>query len=124
MKRSAIVAGLFAILTTCLCNPPGAIARTPFDGAWSVLIVTDRGSCDRAYRYGLRIADGRVSYDDPNFSVSGRVDGAGRVRVAVAAYRAILEEAPGPAARRLRNAPDIGKPNAAANSKRSFCAQT
>jgi hypothetical protein len=85
MKRSAILAGLFAILATCLCNPPGAIARTPFDGAWSVLIVTDRGSCDRAYRYGLRIADGRVYYDDPNFSISGSVDGAGRVRVAVAA---------------------------------------
>jgi hypothetical protein len=85
MKRSGIVAGLLSILTTGLCNSPGAIARTPFDGAWSVLIVTDRGSCDRAYRYGLRIADGRVSYDDPNFSVSGRVDGAGRVRVAVAA---------------------------------------
>jgi len=50
-----------------------------------VLIVTDRGTCDRAYRYALRIADGRVFYEDPSFSVSGGVDGAGRVRVAVSA---------------------------------------
>ena len=30
-------------------------ARTPFDGAWSVLIVTTKGDCDRAYRYGVTI---------------------------------------------------------------------
>jgi hypothetical protein len=59
------------------------MARTPFDGAWSVLIVTDQGTCDRAYRYALRIADGRVTYDDPSFNVSGGVDGSGRVCVAV-----------------------------------------
>jgi hypothetical protein len=86
MKRSLILAGLLAtFLTASFLGSPGAMARTPFDGAWSVLIVTDHGTCDRAYRYALRIADGQVYYDDPNFSVSGRVDGAGRVRVAVAA---------------------------------------
>ena len=37
-----------------------ALARTPFDGNWSVLIVTDAGDCDRAYRYALVIRDGRV----------------------------------------------------------------
>jgi hypothetical protein len=29
--------------------------RTSFDGTWTVLIMTDAGTCDRAYRYGLRI---------------------------------------------------------------------
>jgi hypothetical protein len=86
MKRSVILAGFSAIfLTICLFGSPRAIARTPFDGAWSVLIITDRGTCDRAYRYALRIADGRVYYEDPSFSVSGAVDGAGRVRVGVSA---------------------------------------
>jgi len=28
------------------------------DGAWSVLIVTTKGDCDRAYRYGVTIANG------------------------------------------------------------------
>jgi hypothetical protein len=86
MRRSVIVAVLLTIfLPACLFGSPPALARTPFDGAWSVLIVTDNGTCDRAYRYALRIADGRVYYDDPSFSVSGGVDGAGRVRVAVSA---------------------------------------
>jgi hypothetical protein len=86
MKRSLSLAGPLLILATlCLLGAPSATARTPFDGAWSVLIVTDHGTCDRAYRYALRIADGRVSYDDPSFSVSGGVDGAGRVRVGVSA---------------------------------------
>jgi hypothetical protein len=86
MKRSGILAGLAALFVTgWLCTSPHAMARTPFDGAWSVLIVTDRGTCDRAYRYALRIADGRVTYDDPSFSVSGGVDPSGRVRVGVSA---------------------------------------
>ena len=86
MKRSVILAGLAALFVTAwLCTSPHAMARTPFDGAWSVLIVTDRGTCDRAYRYALRIADGRVSYDDPSFSVSGHVDARGNVSVGVSA---------------------------------------
>ena len=84
MKRSVIVAGLSALSVTAWLSPsPSAVASTRFDGAWSVLIVTDQGTCDRAYRYTLRIADGRVYYDDPSFSVSGGVDGAGRVQVGV-----------------------------------------
>ncbi|HEV3371537.1 MAG TPA: hypothetical protein VG145_03250, partial [Xanthobacteraceae bacterium] len=32
-------------------------AATPnYDGLWSVVIVTEKGSCDRAYRYPVRIA--------------------------------------------------------------------
>jgi hypothetical protein len=32
------------------------------DGRWSVLTITEKGTCDRAYRYELRIANGKVSY--------------------------------------------------------------
>ena len=62
-----------------------ALARGPYDGTWSVLIATDSGSCDRGYRYALRIADGRISYDDPSFNVSGHVDPRGNVTVGVSA---------------------------------------
>lgn len=62
-----------------------APARTPFDGKWSVLIVTDAGTCDRAYRYALDINKGRVSYNDPSFNVSGHVDSRGNVSVSVSA---------------------------------------
>lgn len=84
MKDSVILVGLSAVVVTAsLFGPASATARTPFDGAWSVLIVTDRGTCDRAYRYALHIDNGQVSYDNPSISVSGRVDAAGRVRVAL-----------------------------------------
>jgi hypothetical protein len=62
-----------------------APARTPYDGAWSVLIVTSRGECDRAYRYGISIVDGRIVYDGGMVNMSGRVSGNGSVYVTVSA---------------------------------------
>jgi hypothetical protein len=58
-------------------------ARTPYDGAWSVLIVTTRGDCDRAYRYGITIANGNIVYDGGVVNLYGRVTGSGAVRVTV-----------------------------------------
>ena len=64
--------------------PAPAVARTNFDGNWSVLIVTDNGPCDRAYRYGLRIRDGAVIYDgNASVNVAGRVNPRGVVNVRV-----------------------------------------
>ncbi|MGH6768008.1 MAG: hypothetical protein ACRECO_03185 [Xanthobacteraceae bacterium] len=60
-----------------------APARTPYDGNWSVLIVTQRGSCDRAYRYGVQIVNGRVVYNGGVVNFSGRVTARGQVRVSV-----------------------------------------
>ena len=41
--------------------PMGA-AKPSFDGSWSVLIVTEKGTCDRAYRYPVKIENGSVGY--------------------------------------------------------------
>lgn len=85
-KRSVMFAGLTALaLAGSQWTAPAAIARTPFDGRWSVSIVTDTGTCDRAYRYALTIVNGRVTYDDPSFNVSGHVDARGHVSVSVSA---------------------------------------
>jgi hypothetical protein len=63
-----------------------ATARTVYDGPWSVLIVTERGTCDRAYRYGVQIVDGNVVYSGGGgISFSGRVAPNGSVRVSVSA---------------------------------------
>src|ERR1700689_1756387 len=63
-----------------------AIARTIFDGTWSVLIVTNSGGCDRAYRYGIQISNGNVVYDGGGpISLQGRVAPNGAVRVSVSA---------------------------------------
>ncbi len=55
-----------------------------FDGRWSVVIITDAGSCDRAYRYALRISGGRIYYDgDSAVVMNGRVDPRGNVAVSL-----------------------------------------
>lgn len=55
-----------------------------FDGNWSVLIVTDQGGCDRAYRYAVRIDDGRILFrGTEDIRLSGAVSPSGQVRVRV-----------------------------------------
>lgn len=62
---------------------PGARAAS-FDGNWSVLIITQTGDCDPAYRYEVRIDGGRLSYAGTgDFTVSGNVGGSGAVSVSV-----------------------------------------
>jgi len=62
-----------------------AAAKSSFDGTWSVLIVTEKGTCDRAYRYPVKIDNGTVGYaGDASFTVSGRVQPTGDVTVRVA----------------------------------------
>jgi hypothetical protein len=62
-------------------------AATPnYDGLWSVVIVTEKGTCDHAYRYPVRIANGAVQNDGPSLiNVSGKVGGNGAVTVLVSA---------------------------------------
>jgi hypothetical protein len=61
-------------------------AAPTFDGNWSVLIVTNSGQCDPAYRYGLVIRNGQVIYEgDASVNVAGRVSGNGAVSVRVSA---------------------------------------
>jgi hypothetical protein len=62
-------------------------ATGAFDGLWSVLIITEKGTCDRGYRYAVRIKGGRVGHADPagsSFRISGNVAGGGAARVTVA----------------------------------------
>ena len=92
MASARTLSGFFAgLLLAVACTAPAdarsnarAPARTSFDGNWSVLIVTDSGSCDRGYRYGLSIRNGRVFYEgSAAVNVDGRVSPTGRVQVRV-----------------------------------------
>jgi hypothetical protein len=86
LNRAAVVAGLAALwLALSFPAAPKASAMGAFDGNWSVLIVTDAGSCDTAYRYALQIVNGQITYPDQTINISGRVDGYGHVRVNVSA---------------------------------------
>ncbi len=75
---------LLVLATTAFTAAGVASAGSPYDGRWSVLIQTDRGACDQAYRYGLAIVNGNVTYaGDSGFVVRGRVAGNGSVHVRV-----------------------------------------
>ena len=66
-------------------SAPIAAGKANFDGAWSVLIVTEEGKCDRAYRYPVKIENGSVGYaGSASFTVSGKVGAKGEVTVTVA----------------------------------------
>ena len=63
---------------------PAATQAANFDGRWSVVIVTDSGSCDRAYRYRVRISGSRLYYDGDSAAViNGQVDASGNVVVSL-----------------------------------------
>jgi len=79
----ALVAAV--LLAGSLWTGPAAQARMPYDGLWSVSIITDAGTCDRGYRYAVHIVDGRVTYDDPNFDIHGEVNARGQVTVTIRA---------------------------------------
>ena len=75
-----------AVALAAAYAPAPAAARANFDGNWSVLIMTNSGPCDRAYRFGLSIRNGDVYYDgSAPVNVNGRVSGNGSVRVRVSA---------------------------------------
>lgn len=75
----------FLVVAAALLGAPiGAKAQAGFDGAWSILIVTEAGDCDRAYRYGVQIESGRINYEGgAGVELTGRVDRNGRVSATV-----------------------------------------
>ena len=90
MRRSLPVFVIAAVLAVAAVGgnaPHAAPAKAGFDGLWSVLVITEAGTCDRAYRYSLRVAKGSVRYEgDPGgfeVDVSGRIDDGGRVNVSI-----------------------------------------
>jgi hypothetical protein len=92
MASARVFSGFLAgLLLAVACTAPAdartntrAPAGAGFDGNWSVLIVTDSGPCDRGYRYGLSIRNGRVFYEgSAAVNVDGRVSNTGAVRVRV-----------------------------------------
>ena len=77
--RGALAVGLALVLAA-----PAAIAKTAYDGRWSVLVVTEKGTCDRAYRYDIEVADGNLKLAATDaVELRGRVTGNGAVTVSV-----------------------------------------
>jgi hypothetical protein len=65
-------------------EPPPAAAVTTLDGIWSVLIITEKGECDRGYRYEVKVANGHVSYaGDASLDMNGTITPGGLVKVSI-----------------------------------------
>jgi len=79
MKRllfSAVITGFLVSLTSI------AQARSPYDGSWDLVFVTQRGACDPTYNFTVNITDGVVTH--PNLvRFHGRVARSGAVRASV-----------------------------------------
>src|SRR4051795_976388 len=86
-KTTACAFTTFALLAASVmpaAPAPIASGKQSLDGTWSVLIVTEQGKCDRAYRYPVRISNGAVGYaGEASFNVSGSVGANGAVAVTV-----------------------------------------
>jgi hypothetical protein len=73
---------LVAAFAACTLPFASTAHAGPFDGSWSVLVITRSGPCDRSYRYGVTIYNG-VVFGGGAASVSGRVSQIGHVSVSV-----------------------------------------
>jgi hypothetical protein len=78
---------LFAVVATVgTLLSSTSFAGPAYDGVWSVLVQTEKGDCDPAYRYPIRIANGQlVNAGDTAFTISGKVAPTGAIVVTVAA---------------------------------------
>jgi hypothetical protein len=81
-ELTAAIAIAGTILATAMIAPSFALPR--YDGLWSVSIVTEKGDCDRGYRYPVRISNGMLANaGDAVFTITGRVVGTGAITVTV-----------------------------------------
>jgi hypothetical protein len=81
---SVLHLSVFAALLLGLASPLSPARATAHDGNWSVVVITEKGGCDRAYRYSVRVADGRVRYSgDTSVDLNGTVAANGAVKVSI-----------------------------------------
>jgi len=78
-------AGIAAVLGLGLVAVSAPVQATGnFDGKWSVVVVTEKGDCDRAYRYPIDIRNATlVNAGNTSFDISGKVQGDGAIAVKI-----------------------------------------
>lgn len=83
MRQDRLKTALFGSALTIaagLVAAPAA-AQTPYDGLWSVTVVTKSGSCEPSTSSVLNVTDGKVSAAGAD--VTGSVGREGLVRVSI-----------------------------------------
>src|ERR1700746_1694936 len=56
--RTCLCASALLLAGLTLADP--SLARSPYDGAWSVVVMTRGGACESGMRYGVQIVNGQV----------------------------------------------------------------
>jgi hypothetical protein len=82
LSKSIRAVTLATAFAACILSDVSTASAGPFDGSWSVLIVTRRGACDPSFRTSVYVSNGIVTGGGAA-SVSGRVSNAGAVSVCV-----------------------------------------
>ena len=81
--RQATLAAVLGLGIVAASAPVQATGN--FDGKWSVVIVTEKGDCDRAYRYPIDIRNMTlINAGNASFDISGKVQDNGAVAVRIA----------------------------------------
>jgi hypothetical protein len=76
------LAALAAAASLPALQPADAVPS--YDGLWSVVIVTEKGDCDRAYRYPIRITKGQLeNAGSTSFVINGKVAANGAITVKI-----------------------------------------
>jgi len=66
-----------------LAATPAAASSSPFDGSWSVKIVTSKGTCDSGATVPIRVTNGAIASDLSIVKASGQVAANGNLTVKV-----------------------------------------
>jgi hypothetical protein len=87
-RATGAIAAALAIASTMVASAiiasSASFAVPRYDGLWSVSIVTEKGDCDRGYRYPIRISNGLLANaGDSVFTITGKVGGTGAITVTV-----------------------------------------
>lgn len=82
--RGLMAAATIALSTSAVFAASATAGAHRYDGLWSVSVVTEKGDCDRGYRYPIRIAHGiLVNGGEAAFDISGRVMATGSITVTI-----------------------------------------
>jgi len=83
--RRTVSFAFAALAIAAVATATSGKAKGVYDGTWSVSIVTEKGDCDRGYRYPIAINDGVLkNAGTADFDISGKVAANGAITVRVA----------------------------------------
>ena len=87
-KTSILSGALFTLVAASATVATTSSYAVPvYDGLWSVSIITEKGDCDRGYRYPIRIQNGSLANAGSvtAITINGKVQPTGAITVVVSA---------------------------------------